>query len=182
MTEILPRSARYCSTFRGGGFRDVHKTFFEVGKSYRVPGFLATSIRSTTAMSFIRRADRTYPRILWCIMVRLSYCSVLIWNIVTIFVFDRVSHRSTVVVERTKHCDVSTQSLWRRPKLKERWNSSTPRTPCSRCDICENTRVVSVQTSHHCVRVDTGDSDGFLPTRLVRQKLTVHCVYRSINR
>ena len=138
LTETLPLSARYCSTFRGGGFRDVHKTFFKVGKSYRVPGFLATSIESYMAMRFIRRADRTYPRILWCIMVRLSYCSaytvqsVLIWNIVTNFPFTCVLHSSTVAVERTKNSDAGTQSLWRRPKLKERWNSSTHRTPCLR--------------------------------------------------
>ena len=72
MTETLPHSARYCSTFRGGGFRDVHKTFFEVGKSYRVPGFLATSLDVNMAMKFIRlRAERAHPRILWCILVRL---------------------------------------------------------------------------------------------------------------
>ena len=71
MKEALPSSSRYCCTWRGGGFRDAHQSFFELGKSYRVPGFLATSQEVKTAMDFIHRADRAYPRILWCILVRL---------------------------------------------------------------------------------------------------------------
>ena len=37
-------------TYRGGGFNDTHKSFFQVGRKYRVPGFLATSF-SATAMT-----------------------------------------------------------------------------------------------------------------------------------
>ena len=67
----LPHADRYCSTWRGGGFRDDCKEFFErmIGKFYRVPGFLATSMELNTAMKFIRRAKGAYPRILWCILV-----------------------------------------------------------------------------------------------------------------
>jgi len=67
--EPFPISSRYCCTWRGGGFRDAHRSFFELEKRYRVPGFLATSQEVNTAMSFIRRADRAYPRILWCILL-----------------------------------------------------------------------------------------------------------------
>ena len=68
----IPDSRRYCCTWRGGGFRDECKEFFEsmMGKCYRVPGFLATSIEYRTALKFIRRADKAHPRILWCILVR----------------------------------------------------------------------------------------------------------------
>ena len=71
-TTPLPNSTRYCCTWRGGGFRDECKEFFEsmIGKCYRVPGFLATSIDYRTAHKFIRRADKSHPRILWCILVR----------------------------------------------------------------------------------------------------------------
>ena len=75
--EPIPLVPRYCCTWRGGGFNDDHKSFFELGKSYRVPGFLATSLELNTAMKFIRRANRAYPRVLWCILVRLLtalYC------------------------------------------------------------------------------------------------------------
>jgi len=67
--EDLPRSARYCCTWRGGGFRDVFKEFFKRGKSYRVPGFLATSLEVREAMGFIHRSTTEHPRILWCIML-----------------------------------------------------------------------------------------------------------------
>lgn len=64
--------SHYRCTWRGGGFRDECKGFFErmTGKFYRVPGFLATSMEIKTALTFIRYADRTHPRILWCILVR----------------------------------------------------------------------------------------------------------------
>jgi len=67
--DPVPHNSRYCCTWRGGGFRDECKDFFQRGKSYRVPGFLATSLSVDTAMGFIRRSDRTNPRILWCILV-----------------------------------------------------------------------------------------------------------------
>ena len=136
-TLRLPR--RCCCTWRGGGFRDVHKTFFQRGKIYSVPGFLATSMEVGTAMKFIRRADRTHPRILWCIMVRLPYCTT--YTISNVGIPTYLEYRdnlsiclcsSTFAAELTKNFDANTQSLWRRPKLKERWNSSTHLTPYSR--------------------------------------------------
>lgn len=67
----LPHSALHRCTWRGGGFRDDCKPFFErmTGKFYRVPGFLATSLDLNTALKFIRRSDRRHPRILWCILL-----------------------------------------------------------------------------------------------------------------
>ena len=62
-----------CASWRGGGFRDECKDFFAPGVKYRVPGFLATSLRKYTAENFISMAaDRNieFPRILWCIKVR----------------------------------------------------------------------------------------------------------------
>ena len=67
----LPDVGEQCASWRGGGFRDDCKAFFEErqGKFYRVPGFLATSFKKSKAMDFISRADKAYPRILWCILV-----------------------------------------------------------------------------------------------------------------
>jgi hypothetical protein len=50
-------------TWRGGGFRRQHRTFFErmVGKKYRVPGFLATSCNRAMAVAFAFRATRSHP-------------------------------------------------------------------------------------------------------------------------
>ena len=71
--EPLPHGARYCVTWRGGGFRDDHKKFFQdmmaEEQFYRIPGFLATSTERNTAMEFIGRADEEHPRILWIILV-----------------------------------------------------------------------------------------------------------------
>jgi len=64
----LPHSARYCCTWRGGGFRDVYRNFFELDKWYRIPGFLATSLDLNTALKFLRRRKKG-PRILWCILL-----------------------------------------------------------------------------------------------------------------
>ena len=76
--EPLPHGARYCVTWRGGGFRDDHKQFFEdlmaSGQHYRIPGFLATSTERNTAMGFLGRADKKHPRILWIILVRTAAC------------------------------------------------------------------------------------------------------------
>merc|ERR1719174_138364 len=50
-------------TWRGGGFRREHRAFFErmIGKKYRVPGFLATSVRRDIAAAFTFKADMTNP-------------------------------------------------------------------------------------------------------------------------
>ena len=68
----LSAEARYCCTWRGGGFRDEFKEFYEsmMGKWYRVPGLLATSIGIRRALGFLARADQAHPRILWCILVK----------------------------------------------------------------------------------------------------------------
>ena len=66
-----------CASWRGGGFRDEYKEFFTVSKKYRVPGFLATSLKKTTATNFIRMAHKKsdrFPRILWCIKVCVRAC------------------------------------------------------------------------------------------------------------
>ena len=70
--QPLPLTSKVCCTWRGGGFRDEHKGFYEqlMGKRYRVPGFLATSLSRKKAKQFISRADKAHPRILWCILVR----------------------------------------------------------------------------------------------------------------
>merc|ERR1712157_619198 len=70
-SKTLPHAARYRCTWRGGGFRDEYKSFFEsmMGQYYRVPGFLATSMAKMTAMDFIRSRDINYPRVLWCILL-----------------------------------------------------------------------------------------------------------------
>jgi len=67
--DPLPPEASYCCTWRGGGFRDECKSFFEIGKIYRVPGFLATSLDVNASLKFIARAGKAYPRILWCILL-----------------------------------------------------------------------------------------------------------------
>merc|ERR1719331_1739653 len=50
-------------TWRGGGFRREHRTFFErmIGKKYRVPGFLATSLRPEVAASFAFKTSVANP-------------------------------------------------------------------------------------------------------------------------
>lgn len=55
--------------FRGTGFRNEHQPFFEKGRKYRVPGFLATSLSEHIAKQFARRADANHPRVLWRITV-----------------------------------------------------------------------------------------------------------------
>ena len=40
------------TTFRGGGFDDQFQDFFTEGKTYRVPGFFATSFDRATAENF----------------------------------------------------------------------------------------------------------------------------------
>jgi hypothetical protein len=57
-------------TWRGGGFRREHRAFFErmIGKKYRVPGFLATSVHRETAAAFAftaSMANPSHPRAMW---------------------------------------------------------------------------------------------------------------------
>ena len=57
-------------TWRGGGFRRQCRPFFEcmIGQKYRVPGFLATTIKRTIASSFAFKADKAHPCALWRIV------------------------------------------------------------------------------------------------------------------
>ena len=57
-------------TWRGGGFRQQYRAFFEsmIGRKYRAPGFLATTIKRTIASSFAFKADKTHPCALWRIV------------------------------------------------------------------------------------------------------------------
>ena len=54
-------------TWRGGSFRDRFRDFFNglKGKKYRVPGFLATSVKKAVAMGFASVADKNFPRARW---------------------------------------------------------------------------------------------------------------------
>ena len=74
---------KFCACWRGGGFRDQFKGFYEQmqGKFYRVPGFLATSLNSSVAEGFISRANKAHPRVLWCILVRetIALTSIMHW-------------------------------------------------------------------------------------------------------
>merc|ERR1712224_131879 len=56
-------------TWRGGGFRDEHKAFFNStkGKKYRVPAFLATSKNRSVAAVFASGASKSHPCAIWCI-------------------------------------------------------------------------------------------------------------------
>lgn len=56
-------------TWRGGGFNDEHRPFFNRLKrqKYRVPGFLATSNDKMVAFEFAFKADKTKPCVMWCI-------------------------------------------------------------------------------------------------------------------
>ena len=70
--QELPDMDKFCACWRGGGFRDQFKGFYEQmqGELYRVPGFLATSLNESVAMRFVCRANTAHPRVLWCILVR----------------------------------------------------------------------------------------------------------------
>ena len=57
-------------TWRGGGFRREHRAFFErmIGKKYRVPGFLATTVRREIAAAFTFKAEignPSHPCAMW---------------------------------------------------------------------------------------------------------------------
>jgi colicin import membrane protein len=56
--------------WRGGGLNEAHRDFFTVGKKYRVPGFLATSLRQTVTNNFMFRAEAAgSPPVQWCIQL-----------------------------------------------------------------------------------------------------------------
>jgi len=54
-------------TWRGGGFRDEFKPFFQriKGKKFRVPGFLATSDDKQVASGFAFKANKAHPTAMW---------------------------------------------------------------------------------------------------------------------
>ena len=54
-------------TWRGGGFRNEFKPFFQCvkGKKYRVPGFLATSTDKAVAVGFAVKSNKDHPRAIW---------------------------------------------------------------------------------------------------------------------
>ena len=56
-------------TWRGGSFRDKFKSFFECikGRKYRVPGFLATTIKRSVAANFAFQA-KSRRRAIWRIV------------------------------------------------------------------------------------------------------------------
>merc|ERR1712150_243264 len=57
-------------TWRGGGFRQEHKKFFQSikGKKYRVPGFLSTTNKKAVAAMFAFNVDKTNPSAMWRIV------------------------------------------------------------------------------------------------------------------
>ena len=56
--------------YRGGGLPNQHRQFFNAGKKYRVPGFLATSFSQQVADRFMTWADRRgEPCVLWIVHV-----------------------------------------------------------------------------------------------------------------
>jgi serine/threonine protein kinase len=56
--------------WRGGGFNEQHRGFFEVGRKYRVPGFLATATMKNATNTFMFRAQAMgYPVVQWCIQL-----------------------------------------------------------------------------------------------------------------
>ena len=67
--DIDPSYPRYGETWRGGGFRNHCRPFFDsmLGRKYRVSGFLATSSNRRVAAKFAFKADRDHPRALWSI-------------------------------------------------------------------------------------------------------------------
>jgi hypothetical protein len=57
-------------TYRGGGLPDQYKSFYQVGKVFRVAGYLATSFSQATAEEFMCMAgQREEPCVLWEIHV-----------------------------------------------------------------------------------------------------------------
>lgn len=64
--EKFPRDG---IVYRGGAFNNRFQSFFALGKKYRVPGYLATSLRRKIAVAFALRASETMARVLWRISV-----------------------------------------------------------------------------------------------------------------
>ena len=60
--EKFPRDG---IVYRGGAFNNDFQSFFALGKKYRVPGYLATSLRRKIAVAFALRAPETMARVLW---------------------------------------------------------------------------------------------------------------------
>ena len=54
---------------RGGAFNNQFQSFFTVGKQYRVPGYLATSLEKDVAINFVLRAPDDMARVIWKIAV-----------------------------------------------------------------------------------------------------------------
>uniref|UniRef100_A0A7S0QY16 Mono(ADP-ribosyl)transferase n=1 Tax=Cryptomonas curvata TaxID=233186 RepID=A0A7S0QY16_9CRYP len=64
-SDVFPRKG-LC--FRGGGMMLCHRDFFVERKTYRVPGFLATSFSNDIANSFMERAEeRGEEPVLWTV-------------------------------------------------------------------------------------------------------------------
>jgi hypothetical protein len=64
-TAVFPPNGE---CWRGGGFDEQHRGFFEVGKRYRVPGFLATATVKNVTNNFMFRAEAMgHPVVQWCI-------------------------------------------------------------------------------------------------------------------
>lgn len=55
--------------YRGGGFDNRFQSFFTPGKTYRVPGYLATSLHKSVATAFAVRARHSRARVIWNIKV-----------------------------------------------------------------------------------------------------------------
>ena len=49
--------------YRGGAFDNAFQSFFVPNKKYRVPGYLATSLIKSVAVSFALRAREGYARV-----------------------------------------------------------------------------------------------------------------------
>jgi hypothetical protein len=55
--------------WRGGGFDDQFRPFFTAGKKYRVPGFLATSVKQSATNTFMGMAQAAgHPVVQWRIV------------------------------------------------------------------------------------------------------------------
>jgi hypothetical protein len=52
--------------WRGGGFKEEHRGFFTVGKKYRIPAFLPTSLKKSVTNTFMFKAETAgYPVVQW---------------------------------------------------------------------------------------------------------------------
>lgn len=56
--------------WRGGGFDEQYRNFFEIDKKFRVPCFLATSTKKSVTNAFMTRAqDAGYPVVQWRVLL-----------------------------------------------------------------------------------------------------------------